>query len=77
MTNEEREQWQKEVGQRLRAAIKKKYGPKREQYFANEIMDMSQGSLSEILNGINAPHSITLFKLATRTNINVIKILKG
>ncbi len=77
MDAEEREQWQKEVGQRLRDEIKKRYGAKMENYFSIEIMDMSQGSLSEIVRGISLPSAFTLYKLATRTNINIVKLLKG
>lgn len=67
-------QWKKEVGQRLRLAIKKRYGKRRECEFANEI-GVSQGSLSEIINGISAPSALTLFKIQFHTTINISRLL--
>jgi len=70
------EQWRIDMGQRLRVLIKVKYGKRKEHVFAEEI-GISQGSLSEILNGISTPSALTLLKIIENTNMSVIYILRG
>ena len=70
------EQWRGAMGQRLREIIKVKYGTRKEHQFAEEI-GISQGSLSEILNGISTPSALTLLKIMENTNMSVTYILRG
>ena len=70
------DQWRKDMGKRLRELIKAKYGYRQEKVFAEEI-GMSQGSVSDIINGKATPHALTLLKIMENTNMSVTYILKG
>jgi len=68
--------FKKEVGKRLRAEIEGIYGNRREFVFAKQI-GISQGSLSDILNGKSSPSAETLMRIATHTTIGVTWLLIG
>lgn len=74
MTPKQVDKWKKEVGQRLRDAIKLYYGYRQECVFA-ELVGISQGSLSDILNGKSSPSALTLKKIGEKTNIDILKLL--
>ncbi len=69
-------QWKKEVGERLRVAIIRIYGKRQAYQFAKHI-GISQGSLSDITNGVSSPSALTLLKIHQNSTINIIKLLKG
>ena len=68
--------WRLAMGDRLRTLIAAKYGKRQERVFAQEI-GISQGSLSEILNGISTPSALTLLKIMENTDMSVTYVLKG
>jgi len=68
--------WKIDMGQRLRDVIKGRFGPLAEHKFA-KCINISQGSLSDILNGHNTPSAFTLFKIGDRTTIDIKYILMG
>jgi len=68
--------WQVALGQRLREAIKDEYGYRKEYQFAKDI-DISQGSLSEIISGLSAPSGYTLIKIMRNSEIDIQFILRG
>lgn len=68
--------WKVDMGQRLRDEITEKFGRRSERKFAKAI-NISPGSLSEILNGISTPSALTLLKIMENTNMSVMYILKG
>jgi transcriptional regulator with XRE-family HTH domain len=70
------DQWKADVGQRLRKAITKRYGKRNEYQFAQDI-GISQGSLSDIVNGRSSPSALTLLKIKENTTISINYILKG
>lgn len=76
MTKRQVEKWKVAMGQRLRDAIKEEFGYRKENVFA-KVIDVSQGSLSEICTGINTPSALTLYKIAMKTGIDVKYILLG
>jgi len=69
-------QWKRDVGTRLRKAIEVEYGERQMFQFAKDV-GISQGSLSEIVNGISLPCAHTLFKITENTTISVQYLLKG
>ena len=75
-TDQEKDQWKKEVGQRLRETINRYYGDRSENTFAKDI-GISQGSLSDILNGNSAPSALTLLKMMRNTSIGIELLLGG
>lgn len=70
------EDWKLKLGQRLRRAIEKRYGRRSECRFAKDIQ-ISQGSLSDILNGRSQPCALTLLKISEKTTISVKYLLRG
>lgn len=77
MNEKEIAQLRIEIGERLRRVIRDTYGPHREQYFANEVLKISQGSLSDIINGKYFPAGTTLYKIMTLTDLDVYYIMTG
>ena len=74
MTPKQIDQWKREVGERLREEIKHDFGYRKEYQFA-EYIGISQGSLSDILNGKSSPSALTLKYIAEKTPINIVKLL--
>lgn len=68
--------WRIDMGQRLRQRIKKLYGYRKENAFAERI-GISQGTLSGILRGISNPSAPTLLKCEMKTPIKAAWILHG
>ena len=64
------------VGERLRAAILKKYGYRAESLFAESI-GVSQATISDICRGNTAPSAFTLFKIDQFSSIDIKKLLRG
>ena len=75
-TEEEIADWKKAMGQRLRKLIEATEGKRKEFVFAEKI-GISQGSLSDILNGKNIPTAFTLLKIMQNTDISIEHILRG
>lgn len=75
-TERECAEWKMDVGKRLRIAVDSQYGDRKQYEFAKDV-GISQGSLSEIINGISTPSSLTLLKIIENSDIDVIDILKG
>lgn len=69
------DRWKKAVGKELRKQIIKHYGEQRECDFAKDI-GISQGSVSEIVNGISSPSGLTLKLIDEFTDINPMKLLR-
>ena len=67
--------WKMEVGRRLRKEITKRYGYRRENVFAKDI-GISQGSLSDIINGHSSPSAETLSRMIHHSTINIKGLLK-
>lgn len=61
-TDRQKAEWQKDVGKRLREIIEDVYGYRQECRFARDV-GISQGSLSDILNGKSTPSAYTLVKM--------------
>jgi len=68
--------FKKEVGKRLRDEITSMFGERCENVFASRI-GISQGSLSDILNGHSSPSARTLFLITTYSRINIRWLLTG
>lgn len=68
--------FKKRVGKRLRAEIKLNFGSRKEFKFAKQIR-ISQGSLSDILNGHSSPSAETLVKIHNQGRINMMYLLTG
>ena len=68
-TSRQKADWQNDMGKRLRELIEDAYGYRQEYKFAKEI-GISQGSLSDILNGKSTPSAYTLVKMARFFDIN-------
>jgi len=68
--------FKKDVGKRLREWITNHYGERREYKFANQI-GISQGTLSEILNGISSPSAETLVSIQEKTELSILWLLTG
>ena len=64
------------VGQRLRSQIEYRFGKRKEYMFAKQIK-ISQGSLSDILNGNSSPSAETLVRIHNRGKINMVFLLTG
>ncbi len=75
-TEEQYRQWRKDLGQRLRRAIEKRKGKRKEKEFAEDV-DISQGSLSEIISGKSTPSAFTLLKIDQNSTISMIYLLRG
>lgn len=75
-TPREYAQWKKDLGDRLRKSIDLEYGERRQFKFAKDV-GISQGSLSEIINGISTPSALTLMKIMERSEIDVVRLLRG
>jgi len=67
--------WKTALGIELKKQIIKYYGEHRVFEFAQDI-GVSQGSVSEIVNGISAPSSLTLKLIDQFTEINVMGLLR-
>lgn len=63
-TDRQKAEWQKDVGKRLREIIEDVYGYRQEYRFARDV-GISQGSLSDILNGKSTPSAYTLIKMSS------------
>lgn len=68
--------WKRDMGIRLCTAIEATRGYRKEYLFAKEI-GISQGSLSDIINGRSTPSALTLLKIMENTDFNIEYILKG
>lgn len=68
--------FKKRVGKRLRGEIESNFGKRKEYKFAKQIK-ISQGSLSDILNGNSSPSAETLVRIHNRGKINMIFLLTG
>lgn len=75
-TGRQKDQWQKSVAYGLREAIADLYGKRSEYRFAKAI-GISQGSLSDILNGHSMPSAYTLVKMSSVLGLDVGGILGG
>ena len=77
-TDRQKAQWQEDLGQRLRDKITDQYGYRQEYVFAKAI-GISQGSLSDIINGKSLPSAYTLIKMArvSEGNFDIESILGG
>jgi len=75
-TDRQKDQWQQAVAYRLREMIADRHGKRKEYRFAKAI-GISQGSLSDLLNGHSMPAAHTLVKMATVLGVNVSDILGG
>lgn len=74
MTPKQIDQWKREVGKRLRRCIAMVHGRRKEYRFA-KFIGISQGSLSDILNGKSSPSALTLKYIAEKTDIDIVKLL--
>lgn len=61
-TDQQKQLWQEGMGDRLRSEVKRLYGRHKEKVFAEDI-NLSHGSLSDILNGKSTPSAMTLLKI--------------
>ena len=68
--------WKIDVGARLFNAIEKEYGERKMFVFAKNV-GISQGSLSEIINGISTPSALTLMKIMENSDIDIAHLLRG
>ena len=68
--------WSVDMGQRIKAYIAKQYGKGRQGEFA-KLIGISQGSLSDIINGKSTPSALTLLKFAHNSTISINYLLKG
>ena len=75
-TDRQKAEWQKDVGKRLREVIEDVYGYRQEYRFAKEV-GISQGSLSDILNGKSTPSAYTLIKIESAIGFKADTILGG
>lgn len=69
------DKWKLALGKDLRKQIIKHYGENSEWEFARDI-GISQGSVSEIVNGISAPSGLTLKLIDEHTKINIMRLLR-
>ena len=74
MTPKQVKQWKKEVGNRLFIEIYNYLGNRKQHVFA-KLIGISQGSLSDILNGKSAPSALTLKYIAEKTDIDIVKLI--
>ena len=75
-TTKQKEHWSRDVAEGLREMIKDQYGYRADYKFAADI-GISQGSLSDLLNGHSLPAAYTLVKMADVLGTTVGEILKG
>lgn len=74
MTPKQIDKWKHKVGYKLRLAIFDRLGYRKEYKFA-KLIGISQGSLSDILNGNSAPSALTLKYISEKTDIDIVKLL--
>jgi len=75
-TDRQKDQWQQAVAYRLREMIADLYGKRSEYKFAKAI-GISQGSLSDILNGHSMPSAYTMVKMADVLDTETVSSILG
>lgn len=68
--------WKREMGRRLRTVSVNYFGKKGQHKFANHL-GISQGSLSDLINGVSAPSAETLKALTLRTPVDIRWLITG